>query len=628
MKARTDRAAGKREKDRKHKSADRQGRPQGEEGRGRDRRGVKRMKERVLQYMKEHKMAEPGQRIIAGLSGGADSVCLLSLLSELREELPVRLRAVHVHHGLRGEEADRDAAFSEELCRRLGVEFILRRAGVRERAELCRISEEEAGRELRYGIFEEEAVRWEEEEASLPGSCPGSAPVRIAVAHHSGDNAETILYHLFRGSGLRGLSGIPPVRGRVIRPLLCLSREEILSWLSGRGLSYVTDSTNLGDGYTRNRLRNQIIPLAEREVNRGAAEHIVRAGELIGEADRFFRKRAGEVLESLMEGPGTGKEWGGLSIPGLSKLSHIEQTYVIRAVFEQMGWEMRDLSAGHVEAVLSLLSARTGAGTDLPGGVRAERSYGTLILERNGKKAGAGRRGREKPENAGNAGTGVGRQGREKTESRKERPQSAGNAGAGTDRSSREKPESWKERPQSAENAGAGTGRCGREKPESWKERPQSAGNAKASADESAAGAAAPEGGVCEEGGKLPRLSMEILPVSEAFSGKREGGEIQAEIPKNMYTKWFDYDRIKDTLSVRNRLPGDYVTLKGGGRKSLKSLFIDEKIPRWERDKIPLLAEGSHILWIIGGRISEYYRVTEQTERILKVHLDGGTDCG
>lgn len=603
MKARTDRAAGKREKDRKHKSAGRQGRPQGEEGRGRDRRGVKRMKERVLQYMREHKMAEPGQRIIAGLSGGADSVCLLSLLSEIGEEFPIRLRAVHVHHGLRGEEADRDAAFSEELCRRLGAEFILRRADVRERAEICRISEEEAGRELRYGIFEEEAVRWEEEEASLPGSCPGSAPVRIAVAHHSGDNAETILYHLFRGSGLRGLSGIPPVRGRVIRPLLCLSREEILSWLSSRGLSYVTDSTNLGDGYTRNRLRNQIIPLAEREVNRGAAEHIVRAGELIGEADRFFRKRAWEVLERLMEGTLPGKEGGGLSIPGLSKLSHIEQTYVIRAVFERMGWEMRDLSAGHVEAVLSLLSARTGAGADLPGGVRAERSYGTLILERDGKNVGAGRRGREKPE-------------------------SAGNAGAGTGGRDREEPESWKERPQNAENAGAGTGRCGREKPESWKERPQSAGNAKASADESAAGAAAPEGGVCEEEGKLPRLSMEILPVSEAFSGKREGGEIQAEIPKNMYTKWFDYDRIKDTLSVRNRLPGDYVTLKGGGRKSLKSLFIDEKIPRWERDKIPLLAEGSHVLWIIGGRISEYYRVTEQTERILKVHLDGGTDCG
>lgn len=482
------------------------------------------MKERVLQYMREHKMAEPGQRIVAGLSGGADSVCLLSLLSELGEELSIRLRAVHVHHGLRGEEADRDAAFSREFCRRLGIEFVLRRADVRERAEICRISEEEAGREARYEIFEEEAVRWEEEEASLPGSCPGSAPVRIAVAHHSGDNAETILYHLFRGSGLKGLSGIPPVRGRVIRPLLCLSREEILSWLSCRGLSYVTDSTNLGDGYTRNRLRNQIIPLAEREVSRGAAEHIVRAGEMIGEADRFFRKRAGEVLERLMEGTLPGKERAGLSIPGLSKLSHIEQTYVIRAVFGRMGWEMRDLSSGHVEAVLSLLSARTGAGADLPGGVRAERSYETLILGRDGKNVGAG--------------------------------------------------------------------------------------------------------GVCGEGGMLPNLSMEILSASEVFSGKREGGEIQAEIPKNMYTKWFDYDRIKDTLSVRNRLPGDYVTLKGGGRKSLKSLFIDEKIPRWERDKIPLLAEGSHVLWIIGGRISEYYRVTEQTERILKVHLDGGTDCG
>jgi tRNA(Ile)-lysidine synthase len=115
----------------------------------------------------------------------------------------------------------------------------------------------------------------------------------------------------------------------------------------------------------------------------------------------------------------------------------------------------------------------------------------------------------------------------------------------------------------------------------------------------------------------LPSLSMEVADR-----------ENQGEIPKNLYTKWFDYDKIKDTLSVRYRLPGDYITLKGGGRKSLKSLFIDEKIPREERSHIPLLAEGSHVLWVIGGRISEYYKVTEETERILKVQVDGGINCG
>ena len=100
------------------------------------------------------------------------------------------------------------------------------------------------------------------------------------------------------------------------------------------------------------------------------------------------------------------------------------------------------------------------------------------------------------------------------------------------------------------------------------------------------------------------------------------------EIPKNQYTKWFDYDKIKDTLSVRNRQTGDYITLASGGRKSVKSFMIDEKIPRESRDAVLLLAEGSHVLWIVGYRISEYYKVTEQTKNILQVQTDGGTDSG
>lgn len=102
----------------------------------------------------------------------------------------------------------------------------------------------------------------------------------------------------------------------------------------------------------------------------------------------------------------------------------------------------------------------------------------------------------------------------------------------------------------------------------------------------------------------------------------------QQEIPKNQYTKWFDYDKIKDTLSVRNRQTGDYITLASGGRKSVKSFMIDEKIPRESRDAVLLLAEGSHVLWIVGYRISEYYKVTEQTKNILQVQTDGGTDSG
>ena len=483
------------------------------------------LKEKVRSYIRIHDMLEPGQRVIAGLSGGADSVCLLSLLAEFREEYRLELRAVHVHHGLRGREADRDAAFSEELCRNLGVPFSLVFVNVKEEAGKRRVSEEEAGRILRYEAFEREAGRWQQEllEGKTPEDGGGQpAAVKIAVAHHGDDSAETILYQLFRGSGLKGLSGIPPARGNIIRPLLCAERSEILDYLEEKGLSFVTDSTNLGNDYARNKIRNQILPMAVQEINQGAADHIRRAGELIGEADRFFEERAERTLETLLESDDaeTGQdawqraeqvaEQAVLSVSGLLALSHIEAAYAVRAVFKRKKWPLRDVSSGHIESILALLRGRTGAGCDLPGGLRAERSYDRLILA--------------------------------------------------------------KLQPGQTEKR--------------------------------------------EESG-LPSLFMEV-----------EDRENQGEIPKNLYTKWFDYDKIKDTLSVRYRLPGDYITLKGGGRKSLKSLFIDEKIPREERNRIPLLAEGSHVLWVIGGRISEYYKVTEETERILKVQVDGGINCG
>lgn len=466
------------------------------------------IRERVLNYIAKNRMLSQGQRVIVGLSGGADSVCLLSLLADLREEMDLKICAVHVHHGLRGQEADRDARFSEELCRKLDIPFFLVSADVNGEAERRRISQEEAGRILRYEAFEQKASEWELEQREETGG----DSVRVAVAHHGDDSAETILYHLLRGSGLKGLSGIPAVRGRIIRPLLCVTREEITDFLKQRELAFVTDSTNLEVQYIRNRIRSHLIPMAEKEINQRAVEHILKAGELIGEADQFFRDRAEKLLTEL-EKSQTGNSYSEgfqLSFPisSILPLSHIEQTYLIRAAFSRIGSSLKDVEAGHVASVLALLNARTGAGVDLPGGLRAERSYENLLL---GKAMIVSR----------------------------------------------------------------------------------------------------------EEGEMFPTLSMEIVPWRK-----------QGEIPKNQYTKWFDYDKIKDTLSVRGRLPGDYIILKGGGRKSLKSLFIDEKIPREERAKIALLAEGSHILWIIGGRISEYYKITEHTKRILKVHVDGGTNCG
>ena len=472
------------------------------------------LKEKVLSYIRTHNMLAPGQRVVAGLSGGADSVCLLSLLADLREEYSLELRAVHVHHGLRGEEADRDAAFSRELCRSLGVPFSLAFVNVKEEAGKRRISEEEAGRILRYQVFEREAGRWEQElrrekTAEPAGSQPES--VKIAVAHHGDDSAETILYQLFRGSGLKGLSGIPPARGNIIRPLLCAERREIIAYLEEKGLPFVTDSTNLENDYARNKIRNQILPMAVQEINQGAADHIRRAGELIGEADRFFEERAERMLETLLETEALetgetkeqGSESAALSVSGLLELSHIEASYAVRAVFKRKKWPLRDVTSGHIESVLALLRGRTGAGSDLPGGLRAERSYDRLIL--------------------------------------------------------------MKLQPGQTEKR-----------------------------DESG----------------LPSLSMEVADR-----------ENQGEIPKNLYTKWFDCDKIKGTHVIRTRQPGDELALSPGVHKPLRRYMIDEKIPSELRDRIPVLADGNRVMWVIGYRISSDYKIDEATKRVFQAEL-------
>ena len=171
----------------------------------------------VKEYMKEYHMAEAGDGILAAVSGGADSVCLLLVLKELETELGIHVAAFHLNHGLRGEEADRDEKYVRELCAELEVPLKVVREDVRAFAAEERMSEEEAGRVLRYRYLNEAA-----EELGCN---------KIAAAHHKDDHAETVLMNLFRGTGLRGLGGIRPVRGNVIRPILHVTRQEIETYL-------------------------------------------------------------------------------------------------------------------------------------------------------------------------------------------------------------------------------------------------------------------------------------------------------------------------------------------------------------------------------------------------------------
>ena len=468
------------------------------------------MLKKVRDYMREHEMTAPGDAVIVALSGGADSVCLLTVLKQLATP-EFLLRAVHVHHGIRGAEADRDEAFAQKLCESLSVPLCVAYCHVPAYAAEHGLSEEEAGRILRYQVLEKEAGKWEQE-------LPAGSRVKIALAHHRDDNAETILHHLLRGSGLTGLAGIRPVQGRRIRPLLCMGREEIRAYLEAGHISWCEDSTNQSPDYTRNRIRSQVLPLLKTAVNEQAEEHILQAGQIIGQADAYLRQQAEEIWQEAV--CGREEDLAAIPLTAFARQPEILKTYLIRHMLDQLhpGW--KDIGSRHFTAIAELAGKPVGSRLDLPGGLIARTGYETLEIVRKTK-----------------------REVSVKTES------------------------------------GADGEIHGRQ--------------------------------------TVPELHMTV------FSRQKD-----QEIPKNQYTKWFDYDKIKGTLSVRTRRRGDYLILPSGGSKTIARYMIDEKIPKEKREQILLLAEGSHVLWVVGFRISEYYKIEEHTENILQVTCDGGKDYG
>ena len=224
---------------------------------------------KVGDYIKKYKLLNANDLYLVALSGGADSVALLLLL----KEAGYNVHAAHCNFHLRGAESDRDEAFCVELCQQLGVELHRAHFDTREYAELHKVSIEMAARELRYKWFDQ--LR---QDMGAAGIC---------VAHHRDDSVETVLLNLVRGTGLRGLTGIQPRNGFILRPFLCVSRAEIEAFLSGRGQKYVTDSTNLETDVLRNKVRLQVLPLL-RELNPAVSENIQRTAENLVEAQKIL----------------------------------------------------------------------------------------------------------------------------------------------------------------------------------------------------------------------------------------------------------------------------------------------------------------------------------------------------
>ena len=323
------------------------------------------MIEKVRQTIMDYAMIPAGSHVIAGVSGGVDSVALLYILHVLAPSLSMKITAVHVNHGLRGEDADLDAFFVMNLCKKLELPCKMVKADIRKLSQVSGRSLEETGRDFRYQCFYDVLA--------------AEGADRIAVAHHRDDVCETVLMNLCRGTGIRGLSGIPPVNGNVIRPLIEVSRAEIEAYAAAHQLAYRQDESNADTTYTRNRIRHDILPYLTAHVNAETARHI---------AD-MARDAAGisEYLETEAERLNTGmvkREDGKLKIQAadLLRLPGVLQAEMILQLLGEAAGRRRDISRTHIDAVLALAAGRSGRQVNLPYGLCAVRDYDQLLIYR------------------------------------------------------------------------------------------------------------------------------------------------------------------------------------------------------------------------------------------------------
>lgn len=460
---------------------------------------------KVLEFVKRNKILEYGDSVILGVSGGADSICMLYILCRIQNILGLTLNVVHVNHHIRGEEAQRDADFVKDTCRKLGVSCVQIDADVPDIAKKNAVSEEEAGRQVRYQAFYEMAAKME--------------AGKIAVAHNLNDNSETVLFNLFRGTGIKGLTGIPVTREKIIRPLLCCTRQEIENYLSSENIPFCNDSTNITTEYSRNKIRLELLPYIKENINQKAEYNIVNAAENLGEISDFLDKEAKKAYDEYVK--------DNIFLKDGFRLHPALQNQIIRMMIEKQAGRLKDITRAHIISVRNLENMSVSKSVNLPYNLIAARTYNGISI----------------------------------------------------------KTKDIKERKKLAENILLKNGRTHNDEKIEISIQ------------------------LSEE--VSVKFFIETLTKTNDFNMKN--------MEELVYTKWLDYDKIQG-LALRNRQEGDYIIIDDkGSRKKLKDYFINEKIPRDKRDEILLLADGNHVVWIVGYRISSYYKITDSTSHIIKI---------
>ena len=494
----------------------------------------------IEHFIQKHNMIREHDKIIIGVSGGSDSICLLFVLKKLSEKINLSLKVVHINHGLR-DTAKRDEDFVRNICEEIGIPCLIYKEKVKEFAKTRKMSIEEAGREIRRMRFQEVLL-------NIKGT-------KIALGHHLDDNAETLLMNLARGTGLKGMTGIKPIWGNYIRPLLCLTKKEVEELLKSNDIPYQQDETNKNIDFTRNRIREVTIPSLV-DINSNAVNNINNTIAHLAEVEKFVAEDVRRTFDKCITIiNGTRMNLSDLDNPDVSELALdnkcglikdelsnypvLMQRFVVKKTLEKIAPQEKNISAVHVDSVIELFNKQVGRKLDLPYRLVARREYeGIRICKFNVRK-------------------------------KKTKIYTLNIPGITL---------------------------------------------------------------IPEMKLKVDCTIMEVATQIPSFKQKKEGHfhikgcDYQEDsldgAPYLIYTKSMDYDIIKGGLSVRTREPGDFIVIdKLGHRQKIKSYFINEKIPSHIRETIPLVADGSEIVWILGYRKSCGYQVTKGTKRILEMKI-------
>ena len=453
--------------------------------------------EKTLSTIKKYNLIENGDKIVLGLSGGPDSVCLLHILNRLKEVLDIEVYAAHLNHQIRGMEAQKDALYVSQLCESLGITFFVKSINVPQYCKDNKLSLEEGARKLRYEMFFEIKEKLNAN--------------KIAIAHNMNDQAETVLMRMMRGTGLQGLKGIDYIRDDIIiRPILEIERSEIEAYCEEHKLDPRIDATNLESIYTRNKIRLELIPYMKDNFNSNIIESIVRMSNSLRNDNDFIEEEAFKKFKEVAFINGYNLE---IKLAKYINLHKSLKSRIIRNGIKYVLGDTNFIDQKHIEEIIDLEGEnKIDKKIVLPRGLFVYRQKDKLVL-------------------------------------------------------------TTKEI-------------VFKEIEFSYK---------------------IPKNGFVKIHEANVIIETETIPINRYKALKRD---------KSL--KWFDCNKIKGGIVVRSRKPGDKIKLSMGSKK-LKQLFIDLKIPKEERCKVPVIQDDNGILCVGSFRNSESYKVDETTKEVLKI---------